>query len=278
MLASQDVNSIEQQMLTLVWDDTIYRCFNEALRIAGKRPDIQRAAATIVELLHESFFLKQVMALRRLLEPPAARPARSVYSIPTLLSSIRKNHNLITRQNYVCYDGTLYDETDSRHDWKSKVICSSRHTIFDTLANTGSDQRDREDLIDPCLFTRIEHYLKKGDQLDKYANKFVAHAADPSNRSTVEPLLKKMSLRYLQDLYRTLIWSVKTIGKIIDQFILTEVSTPVYDQFKGWDNGFIAATGKSSLNKYWRKRRRLFDKWSNTYWKTDVLYKSPYGV
>ena len=278
MLVGDDMHSIQHQMLKLLRDDTVYRCFNEALRIGGKRPAQERAAATIVELLHESFFTKQVMSLRRLLESPPKnkRSDRAVYSICTVFAEIRDNQTLLTRGNYVCYDGTMYEETDSRHDRRTKIICSGRHLVFDTLANTRANQRCRTDLVDAALFVRLDNHFKKSDRLKKYTDKFVAHAADPLNRTAVEMQLRKMSLRYLQDLYRMVTWALKTIGKITDQLILTELPVLTYDQFTGWENGFITQQGKRALKNYWSQRQGLFKKWSHKYWSTDVLYRSPY--
>lgn len=276
ILAGDDVNSIEQQMLALAWDDAVYRSFNEALKLHERSNSKEKVPSTIIGLLHRSFFSKQALVLRRLLDKRATGPNRAVYSLPTLLGEIRKQHKFITRQNYVCYDGVKYNPADRAHDFNSELACQNRHDIFDTLSLISLNRRSRDDLIDISIIDKIEKYFEKGKSLQGYINKYLAHGADPANRNTIDPVLSKISLRYLQDLTRVVIWASQTIGKIIDQGILTEVPTPQFNQFEGWENGLTTSRRKKALIKYWNSRVQFFDRWSRKYWDSRRLYRSPY--
>ena len=112
--------------------------------------------------------------------------------------------------------------------------CSVRHKILDTISTDLKSKRNRKNTIDVSLLDQIEKYLQKGNRLESYINKYIAHAADPLNRKKIDPELKNVSLNYLQRLYKVLIWSANLLGKIADQPVLTKVPTPQFDQFQGW--------------------------------------------
>ena len=276
MLAGDDPHSIEQQMLSIVSDDIDYRSFNEALRINKDRDKANAAPGLIIDLLHRTFFLSQAMGIRKLLDPKASSNEKSVYSLRTIISDIRSHYGLITRENYICYDGTWYNETDSRHDNRSKLKCSVRHKVFDTISTDQKSKRNRKDTIDVSLLDQMEKYLQKSNRLESYINKYIAHAADPLNRKKIELELKNVSLNYLQRLYKVLIWSANLLGKITDQLVLTEVPTPQFDQFQGWENGIILPRQKKHLYRYWSNRVDIFRRWSISYWHTEIVYRSPF--
>ncbi len=278
ILAGDDPNSVEQQMLALAWDDTVYRCFNEALRLTERNKSDLSPPGTLVELIHKAFFANQVMLIRRLFDYRSTKSGKEVYSIRTVMGELRDHQSLITRENYVCYDGTPYEASKNSSMWREERVCLSRHAVFDTLSLTDPKDRNRSDLLDGELLVNLETHLRADDLLRKYVNKYLAHGADPSNRASLDPKLPQISLRYLQRLYRMLIWACKLLGKMTDQLVLTEVPVPQFDQFMGWSPGFIRESTKHALFRYWQQRARFFDKWSTVYWDSSVLYRSPYGI
>ena len=68
-LVGKDVHTIQSQLQDIVWNDAIYRCYNEALHIRDKRAIKQPVPSTIIELLHESIFINQAVRIRRLTDP-----------------------------------------------------------------------------------------------------------------------------------------------------------------------------------------------------------------
>jgi len=274
MLAGDDPHSVEQQMLTLAWDNAVYRCYNESLRIAD-RAKID-TASTLADFIHRAFFAKQVMSIRRLLDYRRKKPGWEVYSIRTINSELKEHIDLFTRENYVCYDGTIYEASDHSNDWRQKLISDGRHLVFDTLSVAHGRTRSRNDSIAIELLNNMEVYLNKDELLRKYANKYLAHAAAPPTRQFFDPELSRITLNYIQRMYRILIWACKLLGKITDQLVLTEVAVPDYDQFTGWTNAILSDHSKSMMTKYWKKRANYFTKWSSVYWSPEVLYRSPY--
>ena len=275
IMAGNDPNSVERQIELITWNDSIYRSYNEALRIASKRKGSYAPAPSLAEMVHDAFAVRQMMAVRRLLERKANAPKKQVYSIRTVLHEIKENRKLITRENYVCYDGTKYTYDPFHKDWRAAHTSEVRHLVFDSLSGKTSINRTRSDLIENDLFDTLETQLQKDKFLQTYINKYVAHGANPKNRTRVDLSRHRITLLYLQKLYKLVIWASNIIGKMIDQLVLTEVSTPNFDQFEGWDNPLMRDTDKVKLARYWSNRTDLYRTWFQQYWNTVMLYKEP---
>lgn len=274
IMAGDDPNSVEKQIELLTWNDSIYRSYNEALGIASKRKGSYAPAPSLAEMIHDAFAVRQMMAVRRLLERKAKDEKKQVYSVRTVLHEIKENRMLITRENYVCYDGTKYTYDPFHKDWRAADTSEVRHLVFDSLSGKTSTNRTRSDLIESDLFDTLETRLEKDRLLQTYINKYLAHGADPINRTRVDSR-QQVTLLYLQKLYKLVIWASNTIGKMIDQLVLTEVATPNFDQFEGWDNPLIRNTDKVKLTRYWSKRTDLYRTWSEHYWNSAMLCKKP---
>lgn len=275
ILAGKDPNSVENQMLTLAWDDAVYRCFNEALHLANKHAPPLPSPGTLAELVHSAFVARQALTIRRLLDPKAKTPGWDVFSLPTVLDKVCQKWGDVTRQNYVCYDGTPYEPPQDSSRWRQAAASSLRHRVFDTLSGRRADQRTRHDTIDRTLLDAVGTHLRSDRLLREYVNKYLAHGADPANRQRIDPELHRVTLLYIQRLYRLLIWACKLLGKIADQLVLTEVSAAPFDQFENWDAPMVTKKGKSRLYRYWNQRVAFFAKWSQVYWDSGTIYRSP---
>ena len=136
ILAGDDQFSIQNQLLSIAWDDAIYRSFNEGLRLNQRRKLPLKLPASLIELIHDRYFISQVIFFRRLFEKKASRTHKEVYSLQTLISDIKKHSEHITRENYVCYDGTPYSASNDKIDWRIKSTCEglSFFTLIDPPA------------------------------------------------------------------------------------------------------------------------------------------------
>lgn len=116
------------------------------------------------------------------------------------------NRNVITRENYVCWDGLPYDpafgqartleEATADPDGFAWIATSGpdgwdavaeRHAHFDAMSGVSWDKRGRGDLIAESYFVDLTARLDEPAfaTLDDYANKFVAHSADARSREHV---------------------------------------------------------------------------------------------
>jgi hypothetical protein len=260
ILTGNDPHSIYNQIQEIIWDDNVYRTFNEARRISAETNDPSTGlAGTLIDLVDRMFVTHQSMAIRRLIDEHEWRPDRSVYSLPRLLKEIEQNKALFTRENYLCYDGLSFNGKGLT--WQEELIYKDRQKKFDILSNTNETDRTREDKLSTNVFSKIKKLLNQAEKIRIYSNKFLAHAADPINRKKIDPLLKDITLQYFEDTYKKLITTGKYLERIVGKLLLTDFPTAQFDQLENWDKPMIISKDKKRLYDYWDKRSRMFDSW-----------------
>jgi len=260
-LESQDVHSIFQQISSLLWNDIVYRTYNEAVRLSNETKDPSTGVpATLLQLLDLQFMDMQVMAIRRLTDPHEHDPKRSVSSLPRLICEIKENIDLYTRENYVCYDGTPYERAGNE-DWKTEARRDDRQKKYDILSGKDEASRTRLDKVNMNTLKDMEKEFKTFDVLRKYANKYLAHASDPENRGK-ELLPDQVTLSKFDDSYKAIFRIGKTIGLLIDQFLLCQVPTGSFDKLKNWDKPIVTKEDHKKLYDYWQNRAIEIKDWS----------------
>ena len=259
-LTGDDIHSIFNQIQDMIWNDTVYRTFNEARLLSEETNDPGTGLpGTIIELLDLSFLVSQTMAIRRLTDSHEWRPERSVYSLPSLVAEIKTSETLFTRENYVCYDGIPFEGEKLQHP--QDKVHSSRNSIFDLLSCTDKDHRNRHDKINNKIFKEIQREISKADLIRTYTNKFVAHAAAPDNRRAIDPELKRLSLRFIEDSYKAIITVGKHLERLTGATLIVELAIPQFDQLNSWDKPPITSKDKEKLYFYWEKRAEIFEGW-----------------
>jgi AbiU2 len=260
ILTGDDIHSIFNQIQDMVWNDTVYRTFNEARRLSEETNDPSTGLpGTVIELLDLSFLMSQTMAIRRLTDSHEWRPERAVYSLPSLIEEIKESKAFFSRENYVCYDGIPFEGDKLQHP--QDLVHSSRHSVFDLLSGTDKDHRNRYDKINEKIFKELQREISKTDLIRAYSNKFVAHAAAPDNRRKIDPELKRLSLQYIEKSYKAIITVGKHLERLTGATLIVELATPQFDQLKSWDKPTITSIDKEKLYSYWKKRGEMFEGW-----------------
>ena len=168
-----DIFSIRTQIQDLIWDDMIYRTFNEARRISANTNDPSTGLyGTIITLIDKTFFISQTMAVRRITDKIAYDPKRAVFSLSTLITDIENNVDLYTRENYVCHDGLVY-KSEKDTDFRQKRTIERRHIVYDALSNISKGNRDRGDAISNSILNQLKKELGKTELIKSYTNKFM---------------------------------------------------------------------------------------------------------
>ena len=142
-------------------------------------------------------------------------PDGQLYHYVVFLKTIEDNIGLITRENYVCYDGLPYDYeavhkkclTNLQGDGRDVHIGSlptggqeagftseRAHRSFDRLSKVAPENRKRTDLLRLEIFRFLENQVKKCDDIKKYVDKFIAHAAAPETRPDLTENQKAITL------------------------------------------------------------------------------------
>jgi len=256
-----DGHSIQNQIWALLWDDAVFRTFNEARRLHIKTRDPSTGYyGTVIRLLDKSFVTCQVMAIRRLMDRHHHDPCRAVVSLPTIMAEIEEATQLHTRENYVCYDGTPYTDKQAT-DEDVRAIVRWRHRNYDLLAGCSDAKRSRSDRIRPDVFASLNRDHREFEILQTYANKYLAHAADPDNMRNAQDVPSQVSFRKFDECYRALFGIASAVGVLIDECIPCMVPVPSYDQLNDWDKPIVTTADRDKLRQYWHDRAGEIDRW-----------------
>lgn len=262
-LLMDDDFSIDNQVSNLLWKDAIFRSLNEARGLNAKS-NRGKAALNIplLNLLDGGFVDSQVMAIRRMTDRTFHDPSKSVISLPSIIDDIELHSDLVTRENYICYNGLPYDEppfesgTDQFH-W------NRMQEYFDRLSGVSSDHRSRQDLISQDSLKPLLKKLDVCQGVRKYANKFIAHTADELSRSVLPSRDRGITFRSLDSCMK----SIVSVGSYIGVVILYEhglgkVPTPQFNQFENLDKAMARAEDLDRLHEFWQERAREVETWS----------------
>ena len=161
------------------------------------------------ELIDRGYVSTQVLDICKITDRSNSDPKKAVISLPRLLDNIRDHRHLLTRENFVSYDGLPYDYAAAHQahidsltpEERAKVrwvatkgpdgwgTSERMHSAFDALSGIATDKRTRTDLIHENVFKTIESWFRAPilQKLRTHRNKFIAHAADERSRR-VDPL------------------------------------------------------------------------------------------
>ena len=267
-------NSIEKQLLTMLSTDMQYRVFRaESEKLA---PGEGLAIPFVVNLSNIAYVLSQVFSIRRLVDGRA-----DVISLTRVLSELKQSRHLITRENYVSYDGTPYDPTSwqlsaSSQQIKEHIIfgiyapglseylkSTIRHDLFDSLAGVGSEQRQRTDLIRPEVFETLEMWIKNSGakKLITMSHKYFAHAAQAS---TIMDTLEDVDLGEIEFTQRPLVRTSRAIFNIILRSEVASEPVPMSPLgFFGtvWkEDSLIESTCR--MQKHWDELAKVRNAWA----------------
>ena len=263
-----DTFSVSKQIMNMLWNDTVFRTINEARRLAHERnSDDIGFNGPLLELFDQGYVTSQVMAVRRLTDPNFYDPSRAVISLPRLIEDMKFNSDLITRENYVCYEGTAFEGVSHEKDGINWMHWKTKHENFDRLSKVQPDKRARADKIEKQGFKHLLRELKVCEGLRTYGNKFIAHASDSRNRISLTDNQKKITLKGLDDCYQAIIRVASFIGVVIlYEHSLGGVPVPQYDHLENLDKPMVLRDDIEKLDIFWSNRVKEVDGWDNDIW------------
>ncbi len=205
-LRGNDPHSIWRQITSLLWDDVLFRTVNDLRRHAAENPSAKVGFnGPVLRLFDVGFITTQVTTIRRLTDRQPKDPTKGVISLRRLVADIRVHRELLTREVYVAYDGLPYDPAPVQSAWIEKkakdgtleqvewlettgpnawATSDMIHKNFDKLVKAATPvSRSRTDLISLDWFDWLDERLDVCNDIRKFTDKFVAHAAEPSSRS-----------------------------------------------------------------------------------------------
>ncbi|GAA0607896.1 hypothetical protein [Paenochrobactrum glaciei] len=195
-LDDDEEHAIWNVIHTLVWRDVTFATIS---KLALENPDGPLHTTMLGDTLVNGHVTMQAMALRRLIDR-----RRDVISLPRLITDIKANWHLLTRENFVCFDGLPYDyEAVAAECWKDrepgvvywgdttgpKAYSTSErmHRHLDRLLGISASIRSRTDRLPKSLITRVEGWLLNSGatEIAEWSHAYVAHAGNSQSRGAI---------------------------------------------------------------------------------------------
>jgi hypothetical protein len=189
-------HAIWTTLSAMIWNDVSFRTL---AHLGANDPNTPLGNSLVAEKLINGHVATQVLAIRRLMDK-----TKNTISLRRLISDIRSNYALFTRENYVCHDGLPYNyeavmraeiaqHTNTGPFWhattgpKAWGMSQMAHQQFDKLSGIAPANRTREDRLPRALLDRIEGWLNASDadELAEWSHVYVAHAGSTENRKAL---------------------------------------------------------------------------------------------
>ncbi len=286
-LHGKDPHSISRQISSMLWDHALFLTVNELRRIAATEPENGVGFnGPVIRFFDAGFATTQATTIRRLIEKSKSDPKLAVISLRSVLEDIKQNLDLITRENYVCYDGLPYDYELVQQKWLSSLpenesgvhagflptqgpeawpMAKRVHKNFDILAQVHPTKRSRKDRIKIEVLEHLETEIKKCENIKKYVDKFIAHAAAPETRAGLSDEEKGLTLERLGTCHKI----IYQIASFISSQLLCEpnlrgLPVPQYDHLKNLDKRWSTPEGLEQARKKWDEFEKEVSKWDST--------------
>jgi hypothetical protein len=252
-------------MELMLWDDRVFYTFHKAYgecetgarNLQKRRAPSEGLPISMVNLWERSYVEKQHMAIRRLVDRDCSGKVVSLFS---LLDDIQNHTHLVTRENYVCYDGLPYDRNSASTD-RAAMEIAGRHDAYDQLSRKSGSTRSRLDPVDDAYFKKTKDKFGAFERVRNVVNRFIAHSAlTRGGKSDIQYADIEEALREFDECYKGLMGIAKRISILIDE-VIKPVSCSNLRQFDGVDIPILTRDDHRRLDSYWGSREELIQKW-----------------
>lgn len=281
-------HAICEQISAMLWNNAMFQMINESRRLSGLEKGYKSSAqnGAIAQFVDQGFVAMQTLSIRRLMDRAAPRPERQVISLRRLLDDIKDHHHLITRENFISYDGLPYNTECAERSYiesalnrtekefqiiglpttrsKAWSVSKTNHEHFDKLSGVDSNSRSRKDLIKNDVFDKIEALLVASGWRDiaEFSNKFIAHAADEHSRSTLLDNQYGFSLNRLERCHKAICLATAAIhGSILWEGTLGFFPVLQYDHLEHLDAAWLRSQDIAALSAFWDSHVENVESW-----------------
>lgn len=283
-------HAIWKQITAMLWNDAVFRTANESRRLS-RLGGYESSARnwSIAQFMDQGFVAVQTLSIRRLMEKAASKPARQVISLRRVLDDIKAHRQLITRENYVAYDGLPYDPEPGERAYMGDIVkrggtgvhtqwlsttgpdawsaSQMVHERFDKLSGVAREQRSRSDVITDDVFDGIEAMLTESGWQDiaEFGNKFIAHAADEQSRSTLLEGQNGFSLDKLARCHEGICRAAAAIyGPILWEGSSGLFPIPQFNHLDNLDAAWLLPQDIKLLSVFWDTHVEKVESWTES--------------
>ncbi len=277
-LFGDDIHSIQNQILAMIWDSAVFQSVNEARRYAPidaeNNPELN---GMVHGFINHCFFQTQALAIRRLLDKEQRTGAREVCSLYRLVCDMGANRNLLTRQGILgvldypyayeeglenCYRALM------RHESAPEIMkykhSASIHKNIDLLTGVPGNQRSPGDAVRPEILEWLKARLDACGDIYGYVNKLVAHPATPDSRSTLASSDVRITLGRLFDAHKIICETAQFVGlSLFYHSFGNFLVSCAYDQFEHFEKPWASEDTVTKLREFWHQYDKATRQWNN---------------
>jgi hypothetical protein len=291
-LVGDDINSIRNQIYSMIWDSAVFQSINECRRYASmnEKNEIE-LNGTVHQFIDKCFFETQALAIRRILDK-----RKDVISLHRLVGDIENHSNLLTRGNILeTHDYPYnYEQEKTRftdeafknkppeakcvvmgQDYRKCVISEATHEFIDSLAGLDSSNRSPDDRIRPQIFKWLRQRLDECEEIATFATKFLAHSATPESRDYLKPKELDVTLEQILKAHKiicqTTIFISGRMGILSEGHSIGDVLPflPCDQLFAHFDKAWASEEVIEKLSDSWHKYDMQTRNWQQWEWENE---------
>ena len=288
-LIGPDPHAISRQISSMLWSHALFCIVNDLRNTAKAQPQSGVGFNDpVLRLFDAGFVSTQATAIRRLIEKPDPNPKKAVISLRSILAEMKKHIDLFTRENYVCYDGLPYDHETVHQQWLSELpigntvqsdllpttgpkawyMSERMHHSFDEIAGVSAENRQRTDTVQLRIFDDLECLIHNCEDIKKYVDKFIAHAAAPESREELTDTQRGVTLDRLKTHHKIIFQVAEFIStRLLYGTSLGGMPVPQYDHLKNLDKSWTTTGDLKQLREKWLEYDQEVSAWrSSSVW------------
>lgn len=274
MLRGEGSATVTRQMHELAWDTAVFQTLSEARRLEPTRA----VNGAMWDLLLNGYVSRMVLGIRRLVDQ-----GESTTGLRAILQKVRNQHELLTRENYICNDGLPFDPGPVRDkSWASLRLepgkpmslwlptegpeaygTSERaHETFDKLCDVPLTGR-RDERISLVVLDRLEEGLSSPEiqRVKALADKRYAHSEHL--KPGVEETLN-LTFNDLEEALRHIAVVANFISSNVffDATFGTLVPTAQFNQLEALEQSWVLPDTIPALHQHWSALEERLNQWA----------------
>jgi len=248
-----DVNSISNQITSMLWDAAVWNIINKSRTFAGKNSDRSlQVNGMIHNFIDRCFFESQMISIRRLVYGKSIDGKKGEYSFSTLIKDMKKHIELITRGNIL-----------KAENLSDAIAIESREKSLDKFCGVKKNSRSPGDVVKKELLENAESMVKKASRnIIKYVNSFIAHSATPDSQRKPYPIDHQVTLNELYNAHRIICKTATFIGRLLDGYVMyRRLPTSIWDELEYIDLPLVDSKNVNDLQTEWETFEKKTEEW-----------------
>ena len=265
--------SIANQLHALAWHSAVFKTLNEARRL---EPD-RAVNGALWELAACGYAVLMTVGIRKLMDDD-----KKSNSVLSLLIYVERHSTLVTRENFVCFDGLPYDYEAVQQtawqlsDWKNPGFNLSStkgpqawgtsemmHKAFDALSGIDKkEDRTRTDEVQIELFNRLKRSLLDTniESVKKLVNKVIVHA---DRRAMGKEAFAGVTYNQIDEAFEKIVRVASFVSTLFASGFGNVLATPQFDVLENLNSSWASKPTIPLLQDYWDTLSTSMDSWTS---------------